>query len=252
MSEAKHQFNFLRKIWHILGLIVPACLYADWFSGAYGFAFASRTILVSVLGSSLLLLLIFESIRLNQPKVEEFFYKYFGFLMKESERSRYNGTVPYFFANFLVVLFLPAELAILCILFLIVGDPSAAYFGAKYGKRRFYNGKSFEGVLGFLVGALIAGLGSLVVFTIADPNSFLSLWNQDGFHYLPILLVLFGETVACITEFFCPTTFYGLIDDNLLIPVVSGLSILLFAIYFFPAPYSGWIFDPMDLYLRLR
>lgn len=252
MAETNHQFNFFRKIWHILGLVVPACLYGDWFAGSFGLAYASRAILVSVLGGSLFLLLVFETIRLNNPKVESFFYQYFGFLMKESERARYNGTVPYFLANLIVVLFFPAELSILSILFLIVGDPAAAYFGAKYGKRRFYNGKSLEGVFGFLVGAFIAGISSILVFTIADQHSFLSVWKNGEFQYLPILLILVGETIACLTEFFCPTTFMGLVDDNLLIPVVSGISILLFCIYLFPAPYSGWIFPPMDLYLRLR
>ncbi|EMO76270.1 phosphatidate cytidylyltransferase-like protein [Leptospira kirschneri str. 200801925] len=42
-------------------------------------------------------------------------------------------------------------------LFLVIGDPTAAWVGTFYGKRRFSNGKSIEGIIAFIVVCTIVG-----------------------------------------------------------------------------------------------
>ncbi|MDF3820123.1 dolichol kinase [Leptospira sp. 96542] len=245
-------FNFFRKIWHILGLIIPITLYLDPFSQSFGLLFATRAILVTSLGVFLILLFLLELVRLKHPGFESFFYTYFGFLMKESERKRFNGTVPYFFANFLVVLFFPPAVAILSILFLVIGDPSAAYIGSKYGKHRFYNGKSREGILGFFIPAFLFSVITLYLISSEDPHHFLSVMGADGVEWKPIIIAFFGVFAACTTEFFANTTAKGLIDDNLLIPLVGAVTISVGSVFFLAGTPEPFLFSPMDLYQSIK
>jgi dolichol kinase len=247
--ENKHGFNFLRKVWHILGLIIPISLYLDVFAGFSDYLHSTRAIIVSYLGFFLFLLLVVEAIRLNSTGFENFFYKYFGFLMKESERKRFNGTVPYFLANFLVVLFFSPEIAVLSILFLVIGDPTAAYVGSKYGRNRFYNGKSREGILGFSIAAFLIGIIILYLITVSRPESHFSLKTGSSFQFYPIFIVAFGVIASCLTEFFSSTTASGLIDDNLLIPIVGAITLSICLAVFTGIPLDQIVFNPKDLYL---
>lgn len=248
--ENEYGFNFLRKVWHILGLIIPISLYFDLFSGYLGLVHATRAIIVSYLGFFLFLLLVVEAFRLNVISFENFFFRYFGFLMKESERKRFNGTVPYFLANFLVVLFFSPEIAVLSILFLVVGDPTAAFVGSKYGRNRFYNGKSREGIIGFSLAAFLVGIVVLYLITVSHPDSLFSFMRNNTFHFYPIIIVAFGVVSSCLTEFFSGTTAKGLIDDNLLIPIVGALTLSVGVSLITGVDLNLVIFNPADLYLK--
>lgn len=244
-------FNFFRKIWHVLGLIIPVTLFFDPFKDAFGLVFATRAILVTALAVLLIALFVLEFVRLSHSGFENFFYKYFGFLMKESERKRFNGTVPYFFANFLVVLFFPAEVAILAILFLVIGDPFAAYVGSKYGKHRFYNGKSVEGIIGFLIPAFLFSVLALFLITKSQPGSFLAILDDQGNLLLtPIYIVFLSVLSACVTEFFANTTAKGLIDDNLLIPIVGATVLSVLSLLCLDYTPTDFFFDPKALYIQ--
>ncbi len=205
--------------------------------------------IVTYLGIFLVLLLVLEMFRLKVTAFENFFFKYFGFLMKESERTRFNGTVPYFLANFIVVLFFSPEIAVLSILFLVVGDPTAAYIGSRFGKNRFYNGKSREGIIGFSLAAFLVGVIVLYLITISHPNSAFSLKDGSNFRLYPILLVAFGVTASCLTEFFSTTSTNGLIDDNLLIPIAGALTLAVSLFLISGIPMDQILFNPTNLYL---
>ncbi|WP_246052167.1 diacylglycerol/polyprenol kinase family protein [Leptospira idonii] len=246
----KNGFNFFRKIWHILGLIIPISLYLDPFQDHYNLVYASRAVIVTGLGIFLFLLLLVEIVRLNSVSFEAFFFRYFGFLMKESERSRFNGTVPYFLANFIVVLLFPPEIAVLSILFLVIGDPTAAYIGSRYGKHRFYNGKSKEGVIGFSSAAFLVGVLVLGILSFTNPDSFLSLFHRDRFQWEPLLVLFLGVVSSCLTEFYSSTTAKGLIDDNLLIPIVGAVVLSVSSLLFLYDVPRELIFNPVHLYLQ--
>lgn len=234
----------------MLGLFIPLTLFFDPFHEMFNLVHATRAILVTALGGFLMGLLFLEAVRLTNPNFEAFFFRYFGFLMKESERKRFNGTVPYFFANFLVVLFFPPEIAILAILFLVVGDPVAAYVGSKYGSHRFYNGKSREGVIGFLVPTYLISILMTILITNSSPGSFFALYHEGGMVYEILLILLFGVVVSCLTEFFSNTTAKGLIDDNLLIPLAGAVTLSIFSLVLLPHTPMEFFFSPQDLYLE--
>ncbi len=242
--ENQYGFNFLRKVWHVLGLIIPVSLYLDIFKGYDGYQYATRLIIVFYLGIFLILLLLMESVRLTVPAFERFFFKYFGFLMKESERNRFNGTVPYFLANLIVVMFFTPEIAVLSILFLVIGDPTAAYIGSRFGRYRFYNGKSREGIIGFFVAAFLIGLIVLTLITFSRPESAFSLQTDGNFRFLPMIFLALGVIASCLTEFFASTTANGLIDDNLLIPIVGALTLTISLFIFTNINLNELIFHP--------
>lgn len=154
-------------------------------------------------------------------------------------------------SNFLVVLFFPAEIAILAILFLVIGDPFAAYVGSRYGKHRFYNGKSLEGIVGFLIPAFLFSVLALFLITKSQPGSFLAIFDpQTELLWTPIYLVFFSVVAACVTEFFASTTAKGLIDDNLLIPVVGAIVLSVLSLLYLDYTPMDFFFDPQALYIQ--
>ncbi|MDX9857351.1 MAG: hypothetical protein RBT76_06150 [candidate division Zixibacteria bacterium] len=98
-------------------------------------------------------------------------------------------------------------IAIAALAFTIVGDTFAALIGRKYGRHRF-NGKSVEGSLGCLVGTSLVALAM----------------SQFG---LPLMTGLVGALAATIAE---AVSFK--IDDNVSVPLVSGLIMSIFGAIF--------------------
>lgn len=249
MESKKHKFNFLRKGWHLLGLFIPLGLFLDVFEGSFGWEHATRAIIVTVLFVSLIILAILEILRFKSEKFSKFFWMIFGPLMKEGEREYMNATVPYFTANLVVILFFPAELAVLSLAFLVIGDPFAAYIGSNYGKHRLYNGKSVEGILAFIISASLFGLGLVVLFSSLEHHTPYSFLGSDGnFQISSIVILLIGTVIAGVTEFFSGTTWKGFLDDNLLIPIVSCLVMAISGIIFFSIDSGEIFFKVTDLY----
>jgi dolichol kinase len=100
----------------------------------------------------------------------------------------------------LTIGFFDKPLAIAALAFTIVGDTFAAIVGRKFGRHRFRN-KSVEGSLGCLVGTVIVAL------LVPD---------------LALIIGLAGAVVATVVE---AVSFR--IDDNISVPLVSGLAMTL-------------------------
>jgi dolichol kinase len=247
-SEKKNSFNFVRKAWHLLGLFIPLALYLDWYKDTFQFEYATRAIIVIVLVVSLVLLIITEVLRFKSESFSIFFWKVLGPLMKDGERQYMNATLPYFTANLFVIYLFPAEIAVLSLAFLVIGDPFAAYIGANYGKNRFYNGKSLEGIIAFIVSATIFGLFLTWGFSFYNPDSIYSMFDPMGeFQFSSLIVLIIGAIIAGITEFFSSTTWKGFLDDNLLIPVISSLAMVLVSNTLFGKSWNEIVFPIMDL-----
>lgn len=220
-------FNFQRKIFHLSGFILPLIYYLDLFKGAFGLTNATRAIIFLGLLFVIISLSITEFFRLTNPGFKEFFYSKFGALMKKEEEYRMTATIPYMVSNAVVVLFFPPEFFFLSNACLLIGDPVAAYFGSRYGKYRFYNGKSLIGVVAFILGAFLAQLLFLYFFYMTRPESSFAITINGELNTYAVFTALCSAIVAGLAEFFSGHTWKGFLDDNLTIPLASAVTILL-------------------------
>lgn len=228
--EKTSSFNYFRKAWHLLGLIIPAFYYFDVFHGQFSLVYATRAILTILLVLCLGLLVLLEWARFHIPVVQSVFVKLAGPLLKEEEKYRINGTFPYFLSITLVVFFFPPDIAILSLLFLVIGDPMAAWVGTHFGKNRFSNGKSKEGILAFILSSTIVGLWFIYVIQ-SGSREFGIYQFSSGEFWQNVILILPAVVAAAVTELYSGTYWNGIVDDNLLIPVVSAVVLGVFAYY---------------------
>ncbi|TGL62359.1 diacylglycerol/polyprenol kinase family protein [Leptospira sarikeiensis] len=246
-SEKTTSFNYFRKAWHLLGLIIPAFYYFDVFHSQFLLVYATRAILTVLLLICLALLVLLEWARFKIPAVQNLFVKFAGPLLKEEEKYRINGTFPYFLSITLVVFFFPPDIAILSLLFLVIGDPMAAWVGTHFGKNRFSNGKSKEGIVAFILSSAIVGLWFIYVVQ-SDTREFGIYRFAEATFWQNILLVLPAVIAAAVTELYSGTYLNGIVDDNLLIPVVSAIVLGLFAYFILDLSIDQIFLDPTQIF----
>lgn len=237
------KFNLKRKLWHLCGLIIPILLYLDIFRFIEpGNPHITRYIGMWLIFWFLLFLIIIEIIRLNNESFNQFFIRVVGPLLKESEYHQIHGSISYIFANLLLFMFFTKEIIAISSLILMISDPIAAYVGIYYGKRKFKNGKSLEGLIAFFISSFMVCLlflGFITMFKIG--NSHLFLMSENLFK---IIFIMFITSLICsIIEFFSFTTLKGLIDDNLTIPLGAAI-IISFLCYLMGIPLES-VFYPL-------
>jgi dolichol kinase len=243
MENKDSKFNLKRKLWHLLGLIIPLLLYLD----VFRFVEPENPHITRFIGMYLILiflifLLIVELIRLNHEPFNQFFIRVTGPLLKKSEYHQIHGSISYILANFLLFLFFTKEVIAISCLILMISDPIAAYFGIYYGKIKFKSGKTLEGAVAFFISSFVVSLLFLMLISFIDNgNSALFLSNQNILQIL-ILLTLTSFFTTLI-EFFSFTALMGLIDDNLTIPLTAAITISFFG-YILGFPINS-IFSPL-------
>ncbi len=130
---------------------------------------------------------------------EKFARRFFSAMVRPHEdQGDFTGATYILIAVCLAVALFSKPIAIAALAFIIVGDSFAAVIGRKFGRHRFGGRKTIEGSLGCLAGTMIV---AMVV-----PN-------------LSLAVGLIGACVATLTEAFSLK-----IDDNLSVPLVSGLA----------------------------
>jgi dolichol kinase len=219
------KFNFSRKLFHLVGFFVPAILYFDIFQGIFNLQHGTRAVLLIITFTILFMMSVSELFRLNHSGFNQFYINNFGSIMKEAEKHRMNGVIPYMLSNAVIVAFFPAQVIFLAMAFLLIGDPFAAYFGANYGKFRFYNGKSLTGIIAFTLGSIAFGLLLMILFQISYGESLFSFFLKGIFNYKAFLCMTVGAIIAGLAEFFSGHALGGFLEDNLLIPIVASLSL---------------------------
>ena len=227
--------NLSRKIWHMSGVIIPVFLYFVYFSE---YCLNTRLTLIIILSFFLIFNILIDLIRLNHVKSGEIIWKYLGFLMKSGEKNRINGIIPYMVSNIFVLLFIQEEIAIISILFLVLSDPFAAFSGYLFGKKEIYNGRTLEGTIGFIITGFVS---ALFIYLFNDKEYFI----YSGF-FVFFITVTSGVAIAAITELYAQTKLNGFVDDNLLIPIVSSLT-MVFINGIFSGNWNTLLIIPMKL-----
>lgn len=143
---------------------------------------------------------VLDVLRLASTRFRSLYDRWLAHLMRADEHKRLCGASYVMIAATLCILLFPRPIAVAALLFLCISDALASLVGLKVGGPRWFD-KSLGGSTAFLVSALIIGLLCL-------PGS--------------LVAALAGAVVATFVEAFASRFRWLGVDDNLLIPLVSG------------------------------
>jgi dolichol kinase len=163
----------------------------------------SRQTMLIVYGSLFFIALIVEILRWRRPEFHSWFEKTTGALLRSHEREHWTGATFLFLSSFLTVLLFERWIAITALLFVVVSDALSALVGKRWGKHRIWGDRTVEGTIVFLFSA--------VLLVLINPH-------------LPLLIGLAGVLIALYVEIFVQS-----LDDNLTVPLCSGLMMQLVA-----------------------
>ena len=180
----KEPFKPLRKLWHLFGGIIPLI---------YLFILRERGTVLFFLAPILLGFLLFDILRLKNAELNERIFNYLSTIILEKDRNQLSGSTYFLLSSFITILLFKREIAVVAILFMSLGDTVAAIIGNRFGKTAIF-GKTLEGSLGCFIFCFFVSL------------FFFDIWVSLG-----------GALTASLIEIL-PLR----LDDNLLIPPVSG------------------------------
>lgn len=188
-----------------------------------------------------------DFLRHQYPALNRFYVKWLGALMRETEYTGWNGVIFYLLGAWIVLRFFPKDVSVVSVMLLSWCDTAASTFGRLYGRYtpRLRRGKSLAGSFAaFLVGVATAGWfwGILAPRTGPFPGDDQHPFMFQGVLRLPAIVAnqlgldesaslggpvalgimsLWSGLVAAGSEV---VDLFGW-DDNLTIPVLSGIGI---------------------------
>jgi dolichol kinase len=146
-----------------------------------------------LVGAGIILLL--DVLRLHQLRFKNIFYRLFGEIVRDHEKSSLLGSTSMVISALLTAYCFQKNVAVTALCFLTIGDSLAALIGKAYGRVHIF-GKTLEGSLACFVACILI---SMVV-----PG-------------IPPVVGIVGALVATLFELF-PIP----IDDNFRIPLAAG------------------------------
>ncbi|MGN7614083.1 diacylglycerol/polyprenol kinase family protein, partial [Magnetococcales bacterium HHB-1] len=144
--------------------------------------------------------LLAEYLRLNFAWARTLFMRVFGPAIRKHENLNLTGATYVFTGAVLTIFLFPKELAVPALLILSISDTFAAIIGIPFGRHRFLQ-KSVEGSISFLICTLI------ILFIFFPEN-----------HVANILIAV----LVTLAEAY-PVK----VDDNFIIPLLSGVLLLI-------------------------
>ncbi|KAB2909846.1 MAG: SEC59/DGK1/VTE5 family protein [Ignavibacteriales bacterium] len=203
--EIDYKYEIYRKMIHICSLSIPIIYY-----------FIPKSTGLILLGFVLLGSLIVDILRFRSEAFARFVYKVLPVFRKhelDEKKKQFSGSTWLLAAAMLTIIVFPKVIAIISIAFLILGDTAAALIGRKWGRTPFLK-KSLQGTVAFFFMTVII---AFVTPRVTDS------WKE-------IALIIFSGLVAAIAE----NVARGVLDDNVAIPLSTGLVLLLGYSILFP------------------
>jgi len=193
----RSDLHLLRKLWHIT-------------TGSIGLLFFTRSPQDQQFWGFIVLAIALSGFAIDITRaryrlINHIVIKFMGPLMRRSEKEGMSG-LPFYALGVSIALFsYQRDIAILSVMFLVFSDPLSSFFGVLYGKDKILPNKSLQGaVAGFFVCYLI---------TLFYTMNHVTLGN-----HILIFAVLAG-LIGALSELVSAFN----VDDNLTIPVLSGL-----------------------------
>lgn len=204
--KKRSDVHLARKIWHISGVMLLFIGYE---------IFPETVSKVAIL----LLFILFVGVDLYRLRNRNFNLLVTHFLrpiMRQSEIDQLAGTT-YLMAGVSILVYSFDPIIVkLSLIFLALADPIASYFGIRYGKDKIWGDKTLQG---FLAG-----------FFVCSACSFLFLYFYDYNVWRAVAVSFIGGLIGALAELIP----IAKLDDNLTIPVASGLGLsLVFYIFGF-------------------
>ena len=185
------RFSLLRKLMHLAMTLVPA---AGWL--------VSHQLALMLAGGLLAASLALEAVRRSWPGANRLLWRLLPTVFRAWEGHAVLGSTWLAIGMALTAFVWDRDISGTVILFLVWGDPTAEFIGQRWGCPG--GGKTLAGSLGCLTACLVAGL-------VGVGLGGLSPWS-----------VAVGALVATGVERWAPPP-----DDNLWMPIMSGLAIAL-------------------------
>ncbi|MFA4837958.1 MAG: diacylglycerol/polyprenol kinase family protein [Candidatus Neomarinimicrobiota bacterium] len=183
-----YEGELARKAIHYISSLIPLLYYLF---------FPKETGLI-VIGLMTLGILLAEVLRMTIPSCKRFYVQIFGWMVRPHEKENHlTGASYVFLGSLIVIYFFPKEIATISLLFLTIGDPSAALIGMAFGKIRLLHKKTLEGALAFVLSGL------LVTFWIPG---------------VPFWVKVVGAVATCFVELMS-----WKLDDNITIPLIGSI-----------------------------
>jgi dolichol kinase len=194
------KFEVVRKAIHLLSLSIPGVYY-----------FITKQLALTILIPIALAFLIVDLARYYHPPTREWFYRWFGWLLREHESDevakRLTGATNILLSGILCILIFPKIIIVNAFAVLILSDITSALVGRRFGRRRFFY-KSLEGAFGFFIAAVVVVLIAPKVEGLA----------------LEYLIGIVAAAVGAIAE-----SLSVKIDDNITVPLSIGF--VMWALY---------------------
>ena len=196
----RSDLHIIRKIWHMT-------------TGLLGIAFYRKSGLSTDVTASILLAFsacsfLLEFTRLRNEKLNQFLTSIMKPIMRESEKNSISGMPFYALGVSLALFFYPEKIALLSILFLIFADPIASFFGVLFGRDKLLPNKSLQGTIAAFSVCYIVTL----VYGLIHASPSMNL----------LVFAIIAGVIGAVSEL-CS----HFVDDNLCIPVISGLGLFL-------------------------
>ncbi|OUR97124.1 hypothetical protein A9Q84_12405 [Halobacteriovorax marinus] len=195
-TSTRNDLQFPRRFFHMsMGIFI----------GIIYYSFLSHQLAVSILGTAACLVYIFEQVRINYPEHAASFQIVTKYLLRAEEQLKESAGMPFVMGLLLTLLSFPKVVAVSAIFTLAIADPMSAIIGIRFGKNKIVKGKSLEGSAAFFICTFLI---IILVFGFMYQNDM-------------SLVVLLAVLVALIMSAFemIPVR----IDDNLTIPIMTGL-----------------------------
>ena len=192
--KKRSDIHWARKVWHVLAVGFMAVFYA--------YAPLKLSLILLVIACAIFISVDF--LRQKNAALNDFIMHVFKPIMRDSEISRLAGTTYLIVGVTLVAFIFPREITLLTLLFLAFADPSASYFGIRYGKDKIFGDKSIQGSLAaFVVCALLTAIFLSAHSMILDRV---------------VIVSLLGGLIGALAELI---PIFDL-DDNFTLPVLSA------------------------------
>ncbi len=181
-----------RKAVHYNASLIPIIYYF----------FVDRRIALIILGGCSAAIILAEILRMRNPLSRNLYVRIFGWMIRSYEyEGHFTGATYVFLGSFFTILLFPKEIAVIVLLFLSVGDPTACLVGLSIGKVKIWRNKTLEGSMAFVIAGFLA--------TSWVPG--IALWIK-----------VIGAFLACFVELI-PWK----VDDNITIPIITGCMMML-------------------------